>query len=371
MARLLPTKPLKHLRALLNQRRSQRRGTAGFTLIELLVSIIIGAIITVLLLSLVVELTSTNQQDAARTQVQQDMQSAIDYMAQDLREAVFVYNGDCLKGNGTIDSTNLGTVCPGVVNYIPTSISQIGRTPVLAFWRANPVPPEIRTLCKTNAPTLDSVDSKGVPTNPLVLKGVPCLSQATYSLVVYATDTSNDSNIWKGKGRLIRYELSQFPNNPTSENDQISGYVSPFQDTTATFQQWPYGIKADKTFGLLQETRPNNPPFTLVDFVDVDATGSTPTCDGFASAAALAADATVLQKALSPPGSNGRGFYACVRNGGVGAALAKGENQEVLLTLIGNVSGQSGFPLGNDNQYRLSPLQTRVLVRGVVQKVTS
>ncbi len=369
MAKRFSHPPLKSLWFALKRGRAK-----GFTLLELLVSIIIGGIITLLLLSLVVQLTQSNQDDAARSQVQQDMQTAMDYITQDLREAVFVYNGQCLQGTAApATQDDVGTRCPGVVNHIPTFMSDNGRVPVLAFWRTKPLPQEIRNICSTNVNQLET------------LPGVPCVAATGYSLVVYALDPwDSNEQIWKGNARLIRYELSQFPENPANQNDLIAGFVDPLNEPSYSFQQWPYGKVGTTGFGNRQTARPNNPAFTLVDFVDdkgsINETGTKldPNCEEFApfpgGNPATPKDPNDIRNALSPTGDNNtpRGFYACVRNGGIGNAVGNGANQDVLLTLVGNVSGKPGFvrQLDNQKQSRLSPLQTRVLVRGIIKKVS-
>ncbi len=340
---------------------------------------IIGAFLVVLLLSLVVELTQTNQQDAARSQVQQDMQAAMDYMTQDLREAVFVYNGECLQGNGTPTQNTVNTTCPGIVNHIPADMSTGGRNPVLAFWRTEPLPQTIKDLCKAQVTSLTDTDANNQPSNALVKAGVPCISGNSYSLVVYALDTS-DSDIWQGNARIIRYKLSQFKDNAANENEQNKGYINPLNSPDSTFQQWPYGPKkSDKSFDNLQEVdalvpgRPDNPAFALVDFVDNKGDVDQNACEEFAPSPqppATAKDPTAIANALSPKKENRavQGFFACVRNGGMGTAAGSGSNQDVLLSLVGNVTGQGGFARQYDNEGRLTPLQTRVLVRGVVNK---
>jgi len=357
---------------------SKHRRPAGFTLLELLVAMIIGSLIVIALLTLVVQLTETNQKDAARSQVQQDMQAATDFVAQELREAVFVYNGECLKGDGPpANAAALATKCPGIINHIPTAMVSPTRTPVLAFWRTKKLPAAISDLCGANAAQLS--DSATAATNALVVAGVPCLAGYSYSLVVYAIDTANPGNTWSGNARLIRYELSQFTANATTQANQNIGYANPLQDPTYKFQQWPYA----KTLINRQTGRPiASPanPAVLVDFLDEKPSGDftsasgnitkvpAPNCDEFGVDPTV--DPNSGKNALTPLAASNppRGFYACVRGGGVGTAAIPGENQDVLLVMKGNVSGQSGFDKKFDNNERISPLQTRVLIRGVVDK---
>lgn len=372
MAKTSLTKIVRRFR--LSFRRNQ---SSGFTLTELLVSMIIGAFLVVLLLSLVVELTQTNQQDAARSQVQQDMQAAMDYITQDLREAVFVYNGECLQGSKKAPPTQntVSTVCPGIVNHIPAAMSTGGRTPVLAFWRTEPLPRAIKDLCSAQVTSLTDTGANNQPPNALVQAGVPCISGNSYSLVVYALDTS-DSNLWQGKARIVRYKLSQFKDNATSENDQNRGYINPLNSPDSTFQQWPYGPRrSDKTFDNLQLVdaqvpgRPDNPAFALVDFVNNEGSVDQNACAEFApSPQPPATEEDPIANALSPKSGAVQGFFACVRNGGMGAASGSGSNQDVLLSIVGNVTGQAGFTKQYDNEGRLTPLQTRVMVRGVINK---
>lgn len=359
------------------QGRLKGRRAKGFTLLELLVAMIIGSLIVVALLTLVVQLTETNQKDAARTQVQQDMQAAMDYVAQDLRSAVFVYNGECLEGKS---GPTFAESCPGIVNYIPATINQKpDKMAVLAFWRTKELPQKIKDLCKANATDLGSEEPKTVSDNIMTKAKVPCLAGYSYSLVVYGLDKTN-TGIWNGKARLTRYELSQFPSEPTNEQDQTLGFADPLESPELTFQQWPLkdGV------GSRQAGIPVGQAVALVDFVDTTTPGATSTqkCDEFGDPG-NPGDLAAQNRSLSPTDASAppfRSFYACVRDGGIVTQITdpvSGKkvnppttNQDVLLVLKGNVSGQGGFSKTNntDNIERISSLQTRVLVRGIVGK---
>ena len=381
MAHFFSNYRLRRLGSIFYSTRKVRRAK-GFTLLELLVAMIIGSLIVLALLTLVVQLTETNQKDAARTQVQQDMQAAMDYVAQDLRSAVFVYNGECLQGNGVpVSGTDFSKTCPGIINFIPADINaKPNKVAVLAFWRTKELPKEIVTLCgkSPNPEQLADPDPKIVTDNIMTKAKVPCLAGYSYSLVVYGLDSTNTKGIWNGKARLTRYELSQFPPNPTSQTDQTVGFVDPLEEPELTFQQWP--LKDGGTAGVInrQAALPTGQSFALVDFVDTKTPGDTasaPKCQEFG------VDDDGRKRSLSPIETSNppfRSFYACVRDGGVVTQITDpvtrksinppSTNQDVLLVLKGNVTGQSGFARANDNSERISPLQTRVLVRGIVGK---
>ncbi len=348
----------------------RKRQQAGFTLIELLVAMFIGGIITVSLLALVVQLVDVNQRDSARSETQRDMQAAMNYISQELREAVFVYDGDCLQGTATITATNYTTECPGLLNYIPSGLSTANTAytpiPVLAFWRADPLPQGLLQACATNATSLDDT------TLPAAVQGVPCLSGRSYTLVVYALyeDTST-TDVWQGRARIVRYQLPQFIGTATTGSQTNTGYVDPLSSPNSSFQQWPFQLTTDAGGNAVvanaQTARPADTTLTsnsavLVDYVDDGLLPVIPVC---------ASNSKITPKS---PFNNIRSFYACIRGKTYGAADAEQSvNQEVQLFLAGNVQGRAGFPLRTSLpsgaiESQAFPLQTRVLTRGIINK---
>lgn len=305
-----------------------RPGTAkGFTLIELLVTTLIAGFLITGLMYLVVELMQTNQRETARTETQREMRLGLDYIANELREAVYVYPGECIDtGVGAANDANF---CPGLGNHItfPTN-----STPVLAFWKLDPLPDEILNFCA--AQTGDDPN----------FQGVPCLSGKSFTLVMYFFSIDNPTDKWKGEARLVRLELPHFQNqnNPAA---LTPGYV-PIHETDS-FRAWPFldGIDAQAGGQAAGTTA------VLVDFVSLATNGMVPVCPG------------VDVYSISPEPANPSerfSFYACVRD----PDDLAGFNQDSILYLKGNAKGKPGVRTDGF----LPTLSTQVLNRGVVDK---
>jgi len=66
----------------------RRKRASGFTLIELLVALILTFLIITPLLSLVISFMTTDRQEQAKNSSQQEIQAALDYMAQDMQQSI-------------------------------------------------------------------------------------------------------------------------------------------------------------------------------------------------------------------------------------------------------------------------------------------
>ena len=71
--------------------------TGGYTVLELLVTVVISTIIVIALVDLVVDLLQSDRREYARAETQREMQMALDYMVNDLREAAYVYDNNQLN----------------------------------------------------------------------------------------------------------------------------------------------------------------------------------------------------------------------------------------------------------------------------------
>jgi len=316
-----------------------RKNTRGFTLIELLVTLIVGSIIVGSLLYLVVELLQVNRREEVLTQTQQDMQRALDYITRDLREAVYVYTSPQEVTNVANQVTDLP---PG--------------TPVLAFWRLDPVDPGNTTFWNTNCETAFPGSNNPRQAECDTLK----IRQSFYTLVIYLQQTNNANDPWGGPSRIIRYELPKYSASNVASLTPRRGYWDP----TATgndFEDWRRAATAvagqNLVFGNTVGTST-----VLVDYVDTlgNSTATAPTCPTGYTA--------------SPPNSNT--FYACVSNAatvnnptpGQANQADQGVNQTVEVFLRGNATdNRPGFAIASQAS-RTPTLRSEVLIRGVLDK---
>lgn len=354
-----------------HRKRHPRSKAGGFTLLELLVAMLVGSIISAGLLFIVVQLVETNLRESARSDTQRDLQAAIDYIARDVREAVFVYDAECLLDRPA-PASPYRTRCPGLRNYLPeeiTGTSGFGATdnvPVLAFWRVDPLPDTIQTLCSRNS----AAYSSAAPL-PAAIKNVPCLANQMYTLVVYSLNRDReDRTVKQGRARIMRYALPQFT---SSVGTAVRGWVNPrgkMNGRETSFLAWPV-VQTSLTgsaLDSLQTTRPSNNSLPLTDYVDwfglYEPSGRGRAPDPEEPDEDLALILTPrngASAATDPP----RGFYVYVRGGNREGDL----NQEVVIRIQGDAAGRPGVPELNPNRPRVPiSLETRVLTRGVTNK---
>jgi prepilin-type N-terminal cleavage/methylation domain-containing protein len=355
--RSLRPQTLLNLMAVMRRRRKTHQRQPldrGFTLTEVLVATIIGALIVTGLLTVMVELLTSDAREAARNETQREMQLALDYISTDLREAVYVYDGDCLAKTASENSGSsqplIDQSCSGLFSYLGVPPNS---TPVLAFWKLDDLPDEVKKTCAG----LEDIDEEGAP---------PCVSGRAYTLVVYYLTKNDNDPTWAGKARIQRFTLPRF----NRQGLEVTGYVNPVD---SGFESWPLidGTPQGGTTNL-------SGLVTLVDFVE-----SRPMAEieelneeGQASVdcpfeyAKTPSDAT-----LSQFGFDGvRNFYACIRvpepllekNEGASEETSS-FNQKVILFLRGNAEGKPGIKSANEGF--MPAIQTQVLNRGIANKV--
>lgn len=301
---------------------------SGFTLVELLIATIMASIMITVLLGVVIDILNTNQRETSRTETQQEMQRALDYISADLRASVYIYDGECFEG------TNPN--CEGIFGNNKVQIPN-NSVPILAFWRlkelpdgCNPDSPGRHAACATYA-----------------------TASRTYSFVAYFLSRENPNNLWKGQARITRFEFNQFRSDGTAINPN---YVDPGL-LANRFLSWTPGGTVTPTASVNGQSYD-----VLVDFAD----------DTFNQAVSCPSSNYVLTPNNTTLTSAGftdvRSFYACVKipDGNNPDTRLNEFNQDVLISIRGNAAGKPGVR-ENSEQF-LPVLQTQVLRRGVFGK---
>jgi prepilin-type N-terminal cleavage/methylation domain-containing protein len=345
-----------------------RKSSKGFTLTEMIIATLISLIVITGLLSAMVQLIDTDRQEGILTQTQQDMERALKYISNDIKESVYVY-----------DFTQPGPPpMAGLPNF------GAGVTPIIAFWKMVPLSDtklfllnsgqanQCENLSNTVAiPEVAPVTTVPATTPPDVrsLRG-ECVAlrnrRNMYSLVVYL-QTANSDPQWKGQSRIMRYELSKYDPNGSLVT-RNPGFIDP--SYSANMTTWPN----DGSGNNLQTSTPGGTPTVLVDFVDSPtstADANLPACDATPSTTAFLPPPPVPlipysnETRVPSDATNNTSFFVCVKT----VARRVGDNQNVKIYLRGNADGQPGVNVipGTYNTV-VSPLQTTVTLRGVIDK---
>ncbi|MEM9542849.1 MAG: hormogonium polysaccharide secretion pseudopilin HpsC [Cyanobacteria bacterium P01_E01_bin.42] len=198
--------PLKFLRLTRPERNRSQNSMGGYTLIELLVAMIIAALVISPLLGLAVNLLQTDRQEQAKATSEEELQLAVDFMARDLRQAVYIYDTNALEDPNTINAET-----SGIQNQIPPGSGALGTTcidintckPILVFWKRRPFTSVVPVGTPWNCNNPDNCDDTFV-----------------FSLVAYyLIGNNNADNVWSNTARIARFEISNgviAPDNATS-----------------------------------------------------------------------------------------------------------------------------------------------------------
>ncbi len=191
--------PLRFLLA--NQLKCHRQAqkTSGFTLLELLMAMVLAFLVITPLLGFVVNIMETDRKEQAKANSEQELKAALDYITQDLQQAVYIYDADGLTKN---NSKILGS--SGIKNQIPPVAAGVSGcaanscVPVLVFWKRE----ERRQVVKVNPNGSSCPPPAGAVSNN-------CNDAYVYSLVGYYLISDNStSNTWSNSARIARFQIN-------------------------------------------------------------------------------------------------------------------------------------------------------------------
>ncbi|WP_445636651.1 Prepilin-type N-terminal cleavage/methylation domain-containing protein [Nostoc sp. DSM 114161] len=235
------------LRWLLNTqlKLSQKQNkNSGFTLIELLVAMLIAFLVITPLLGFMIGVLNTDRQEQAKANSEQEIKAALDYIARDLQQALYIY-----------DDTGIAAIN----SQIPTVTNGV---PILVFWK--------RELTK------DALETKNGGT--VLFRD----DSFVYSLVAYYLIKDTNSN-WSQAARIARWQIKDGVLNSTGRTD-CPGFTTEkyslcpdkgfkqfdLSDKGKTLQEkmnsWTNSLGTGVTY--------NQSPVVLVDFIDQTTTGA-------------------------------------------------------------------------------------------------
>ncbi|MBD1908849.1 type II secretion system protein [Trichocoleus sp. FACHB-832] len=203
----------------LKRSHSGEKKNSGFTLIEVLVAMILAALVITPLLGFMINILDSDRKEQAKSTTEQEVKSALDYIAQDLSQAVFIYDAAALSANSSTTPTN-----SGIKDQIPPvqavgGCSNINNCkPVLVFWKR-------KFLSKDEVGNFTGGNDTFV-----------------YSLVGYYLITDAGGNgTWSNTARIGRFEIKDGIPNPTGN----TGLSRPDNGKTVYYRRLP-----DKGFRL-------------------------------------------------------------------------------------------------------------------------
>ncbi|MBW4676124.1 MAG: hormogonium polysaccharide secretion pseudopilin HpsC [Desmonostoc geniculatum HA4340-LM1] len=249
----------------------------GFTLIELLVAMLIAFLVITPLLTFMIGVLNTDRQEQAKANSEQEIKAALDYIARDLQQALYIYDD---------------TTTTGIISKIPAVTNGV---PVLVFWKREFTKDALET--KNAANVVQFTDDSFV-----------------YSLVAYYLIKDNNTN-WSKAARIARWQIKDGVTNSSGRND------CPGFPTTEKYSLCP--DKGFKPFDLSQKDKTlqqkmnswtnslatgesyNQVPVVLVDFIDQTT---------IAQGAPNAICSSGFQQFPATATSVKTGFYACVKS---------------------------------------------------------
>ncbi len=298
------------LRLLLKSQHQQNRSRPaqtekGMTLIELLIGTVMAFLIITPMLSFVVDMLNTDRREQVKSNTEQDIQAAVDFIAQDLSQAIYIYDN------------NLTTGIPAIQAQLPPATEG---TPILVFWK--------RQVQKNALPLTPTAANAPPPSGclPNATPGTATECNDTYVLSLVAYYQVNDTKpTWcQPSGspcptRIARYQIRAGIKDPKAADPVNKPYY------TAVKQGQEPSTAYNPTFNITQPTKNVSKvgvswdSDVLVNYIDH---GTKPSFTGTECTTALGNPTTQTGTTTSPIGedtlkvtdrtTNINSFYACV-----------------------------------------------------------
>jgi len=245
------------------------------------VGMIIAVLVITPLLGFMINILSTDRKEQAKSNSEQEIKTALDYITQDLQQAVYIYDDAGLNG---------------IAGELPPDNGEVGCDdaganscePVLVFWKRE-IKEDVIPVGAGNCPP-----PQNGPDN--------CDDAYIYSLVgYYLVEGNNPNDTWSNAARIARFEISGEVPNANPPIDADDGFA-PFDlsgsgDLETKMNRWTKAADNYSTnFGSL----------VLLDYIDKG------TPNGVNPPAEINCTGNETRV---PADNNVDSFYACVDSG--------------------------------------------------------
>jgi len=258
------------LRLLLkSQHQRNRSGSAqtekGMTLVELLVGSIMAFLIITPMLAFVVDMLNTDRREQVKASTEQDIQAAVDFIAQDLSQAIYIYDNNTAV-NGTPNTTPTGIPALLAENFLPPQ--NVNQTPILVFWK--------RELIENSMPLTAGAQPNTCQPQPPQTGPKTCNDTYVLALVAYY-QVSGSAGIWcqpsgtPCPSRIVRYRIKDGLRDPSSTQiNPLDNYftgVSTAQKRSDAFNP-VFDISKPTEKVTTGQNNFSDPPEVLVNYID-------------------------------------------------------------------------------------------------------
>jgi len=306
------------LRLLLkSQHQRNRSGSAqtekGMTLVELLVGSIMAFLIITPMLAFVVDMLNTDRREQVKASTEQDIQAAVDFIAQDLSQAIYIYDNNP-DLNGTPNTTPTGI--PAIQNFLPPT--NANQTPILVFWK--------RELIENSMPLTagdqpDDCQPQPPQTGPKTCNDTYVLALVAYYQVKGSPDKWCQPSGTPGTpcpSRIVRYQIKDGLRDPSSTDvNPLDNYFTEVSDAQERSKAFNPIFDISKPTENVTISTDFGGPEVLVNYIDHSSPGPTVPVDVCMTALGNptiqngGATQAIPEERLKIVGAT-NSFYACV-----------------------------------------------------------
>jgi hypothetical protein len=233
-------------------RKKPNQSVSGFTMIELMVGAILAFLIITPMMGFVISILEDDNREGLKAITDQEVNTAVDYIAEDLSQARYIYDNDGL----TL-----------IEDQLPESTNP-DYTPILVFWKRRRLPESLPVANIAKPKDCNDQD-----------RDYDCSDAYVDALVAYYLVANDQNNIWcnptsdadKCPSRIMRAEIRGALRNPRTGQEYLEADLKDNQKKTQGFlglQDAPNQGDPQTWQKSQNETYPVNLTDVLVNYID-------------------------------------------------------------------------------------------------------